>query len=427
MKSLNDTAWEKLFEEHEILQAIQQNGFIEITSKQINVFRESRLMTKFDHINNLPSLFTQNGLSILPITRGRYIIGNFQTHEKIKYKSKSNPSFIERRTDLESLDYNNIYSESAALNCAYASGIIQNVIGENCFLTVNGRMSSGKFDFLINQSTSPGNAKNISVINSQCEIDGGFEGESKLVLIEAKNVQCNDFLIRQLYYPYRLWQNKVKKEVIPVFMTFSNDEFNFFVYKFNDLRNYNSIELIEQKSFIISTEAITLEDIKELLNTPIVGEPNVPFPQADSFARIVDLLGLLVEDNLTKEQITTQYDFNKRQTDYYLNAGVYLGLIKKNNNQIDNKQIEYELTEKARTVLNQDQRNKNLGLAKQILSHKAFQETLKLYLEKSRIPTKNEIVEVIKKDNSYADSTNHRRAQTVLKWTEWIISLTNDY
>ena len=86
-KSLNDKAWEILFEEYKILPAIKKDGFIEIASTQINTVRESRLMTKFDHINNLPNLFTENKLSILPLTRGRYIIGNFQTHEEIKYKS----------------------------------------------------------------------------------------------------------------------------------------------------------------------------------------------------------------------------------------------------------------------------------------------------------------------------------------------------
>lgn len=425
MKSLNDTAWEKLFEKHKILPTIQKHGFLEITSKQINVFRESRLMTKFDHINNLPNLFTENNLSILPLTRGRYIIGNFQTHEKITYGTNNTPSFIEKRTDLESLDYNNIYSESAALNCAYASGIIQNIIGEDCFLTVNGRMSSGKFNFVINQTNSPDNTKNISVVNSQCEIDGGFEGESKLVLIEAKNVQCSDFLIRQLYYPYRLWKNKVNKEVVPVFMTFSNDEFNFFVYKFSDLNNYNSIELIEQKKFVIATEAITLEDIKTLLNTPTITEPKIPFPQADSFTRVIDLIGLLMTENLTTDKITTNYDFDKRQTYYYLSAGKYLGLIKKNG-----EQDEFELTDLARSIMSQDHKNKNLGLVKQILSHKTFQNTLKLYLKKSQSPTNSEIVKIMKNDDLFkvgSDSTYKRRAQTVLKWIEWIISLQNDY
>ena len=33
-----------------------------------------------------------------------------------------------------------------------------------------------------------------------------------MVLIEAKNQQPEDFIIRQLYYPYKYWNDKVKKE-----------------------------------------------------------------------------------------------------------------------------------------------------------------------------------------------------------------------
>jgi len=76
-KSKNDIAWEELFEKHGIINEIMNNGYFEITSKQINKFREARLMTKFDHKSNLPQLFERNKLSILPITRGSYVISQF--------------------------------------------------------------------------------------------------------------------------------------------------------------------------------------------------------------------------------------------------------------------------------------------------------------------------------------------------------------
>ena len=37
------------------------------------------------------------------------------------------------------------------------------------------------------------------------------------MIVEAKNATVDDFLVRQLYYPYRLWQAKTYKEVKPVF------------------------------------------------------------------------------------------------------------------------------------------------------------------------------------------------------------------
>lgn len=81
-KTKNDLAWEKLFDKYNILYEIEDKGFYEITSEEINEFREARLATKFDHKTNLPKLFTDNHLSILPITRGSYIISSFEAYKE---------------------------------------------------------------------------------------------------------------------------------------------------------------------------------------------------------------------------------------------------------------------------------------------------------------------------------------------------------
>jgi len=107
----------------------------------------------------------------------------------------------------------------------------------------------------------------LKVMNSQVEIDGGFEGKYALALLEAKNSISEDFLIRQLYYPFRLWNKKVSKEVKPIFMTYSNDVFSFYEYKFTNEFEYNSLRLLKQKNYIINKEDILLEDILEILNS----------------------------------------------------------------------------------------------------------------------------------------------------------------
>ena len=62
----NKEAWEKLFEKYNIIEEIENNGYFKITSKQINEYREARLMTKFDNSATLPDLFKQHNISILP-------------------------------------------------------------------------------------------------------------------------------------------------------------------------------------------------------------------------------------------------------------------------------------------------------------------------------------------------------------------------
>ncbi len=421
----NDECWEELFNNHKILSEIKTNSFFNITSKQINELREARLMTKFDHKSNLPQLFEDNNLSILPITRGSYIIGDFVAYNELSYDKNFKTIGVSFPEGFESIDYNNLYSESAVLHCAYLCGMINDVLEEECYQTISGKMSTSSFDYKIKSNTS-NKTLDISVNKSQCEIDGGFESQKKLLIIEAKNHISDDFLIRQIYYPYRLWKGKISKEIIPVYMTYSNNVFSFFIYQFESITEYNSLRLIEQKNFMISPEQITLDDINNILeNVKCIDEPLKPFPQADNFERIMDLLSLLMINDLTSEEITTNYDFHKRQTDYYTNAAMYLGLIDKYN--VSNI-VTFQINEIGKKIMSQPFKQKNLSIVKKILEHEAFNKSLKLYFINASPITKDDIVEIMKNsklDKVKEDSTFRRRAQTVHKWIEWILDLQN--
>ncbi len=148
----NDEAWEKLFRELEISEHVEREGAFKISAAQIKKFREPRLMTKFDHKINLPTKFRSNDLSILPVTRGDYLIAHFDTWHN--FEPITSPVVqAELPEHLQSLDSKNIFSETVALNCAFASGIIADFTGdENIFPAVAGRMSSGNFDFKINDT-----------------------------------------------------------------------------------------------------------------------------------------------------------------------------------------------------------------------------------------------------------------------------------
>ena len=101
-KSKNDIAWEKIFEKYKILERISKDGNVDITASKINEFREARLMTKFDHKSQLPKLFAENNLSILPTSRGGYVIGQFETFFDF-YTDEIEVTPIEFPTFLESL------------------------------------------------------------------------------------------------------------------------------------------------------------------------------------------------------------------------------------------------------------------------------------------------------------------------------------
>jgi len=425
-KTVNDRAWETLFETHKILEEVARNGCFEIEAAQINKQRESRLMAKFDHLVNLPDIFRANDLSILPISRSKYVIGKFDTHLKVKYDSEIEVIPFDFPPGIESIDYTNLYSESSALHCAFNIGIIDDLFGEKTAYTVSGRMSTESFDFnIINYLANK--PYSIKVKNSQCEIDAGFESDNYFVLIEAKNYAIDDFLIRQLYYPYRLWSKKITKKVIPVLMTYSNDVFSFFIYEFGNILNYNSLKIVEQKKYTIAPEKIQLSDVADVFsNVIVISEPDVPFPQADRFERVVDLLSLLLEKDLTQDDITENYEFNVRQTQYYTAAGRYIGLIHKYQNPVT-LQVTFCLTNEGRSILGMRHKLKYLALIKKILEHEVFHQVFELTFEGGEPPSKDAICQVMSKNSlGIKEKTIERRYCTVRSWSDWIWSQIQD-
>lgn len=422
-KSKNEAAWELLFNEYDILNKIKKNGVFTLSAKQINKYREARLMTKFDHSTNLPDLFKKLNLNILPITRGDYIIGEFEAYNKINYYNFK-PKLIDFPSEVSTIDYKDLYSEASAVNCSFVTGMIDDILGEKCLPTVNGRMVTSMFEFNIlnkdNHSTT-----GIVVNNSQIEIDGGFESKNYFCILEAKNYMVDDFIIRQLYYPYRLWKSKIIKKVIPVFFTFSNNIFSFFIYDFESENNYNSIKLIEQKNYTLVSDKISTSDLINLINsTNIISEPKIPFPQADTFERILDLLFLLKNQNLTLEDITYNYSFDKRQAAYYSSALMYLRLaIRKNEMGI----AVYSLSDEGKDIISLEPRKRNLSIVKRIIEHEVFNILLRNYLQTFQLPQKGYIIEIMQNSNSFNvdknSSTLTRRAQTVQTWFNWLISL----
>ena len=421
-KGKNDIAWEILFNKYNIISEINEKGKFEITAKQINEVREARLMTKFDHKVNLPKIFADNKLSILPITRGSYIISKFEAYSKFE-DTNSEIVRVQFPDYIESIDYENISSEAMAINCAYVSGIIHDFIeDEGLVPTVNGRMSSDLFSFNIKSNNGD---MNVEVKNSQIEIDGGYEGLKTLSLIEAKNSISDDFIIRQLYYPYRLWSNKVDKKVKPIFMVYSNGIYNLYEYEFKNKENYNSLVLVKQKNYTIENIDIEIKDIIDVFeNTKIVDEPKIPFPQANNFNRVINLCELLYKNEMTKEEITVNYDFDPRQTNYYTDAGRYLGLI---NKKREKEGVKFFLTAEGKKVLSLKYRERQLKYVELIFKHKAFRECFNECLLSSEIPNKREVVKIMEESELYkieSPNTYERRASTVTGWVNWIVQLT---
>ena len=124
------------------------------------------------------------------------------------------------------------------LDFAYASSIIRTFFNNHSLvLTIRGRKFTPKFSFYVNN-------QKIITESVQTEVDAGYEGEDKIVLVEAKNSQTNNTIIRQLFYPFRQWSEHSSKKVYLLFFEKRGTEYMLWQYQFSDKNNYNSIELV---------------------------------------------------------------------------------------------------------------------------------------------------------------------------------------
>ena len=164
----------------------------------------------------------------------------------------------------------------------------------------------------------------------------------------------------------------------------------------------------------------TFEDILKIYDSvTIIDEPEIPFPQADNFEKLLNICEELYSGVTNKYDIINDFDLNNRQYHYYIAAGEYLGLIDKLKNQSS-------LSIKGILIFKKDTKEKYLSIVELILEHKPFYDVFSLLLKNKSIPTNNEIYLILKESNLYnvgSDVTLKRRASTVKSWITWIVNL----
>lgn len=433
-QKLTDTAWQNLIEKYNILTAIENEGYFKISSNEIKEFREPRLMAKFDSSKYLPDVFKNNKLNILPISRSKYILGRFKLYENFPDLKNFNTKLPQiDLPELETIDIEKITSEANAINVLQLSGILEDFLelpeSEKLYPTFNSRMGSGIFDFYVD--TFDESRQFISVENAQIEIDGGFESENFVIIVEAKNVIHTDFHVRQLYYPYRKWTSLVNKPIRLVFSIYSNMIFRLLEYEFEDLNNYSSIRFIKEKYYSLEDTTITIDDLKEVFySTECVyldkygkSRDDVPSVQADSFERVISLLESMYQNEMSKEDIQELMHFSERQVGYYFNAGRYLEIFcKKKNNE---KRIVYTLTEIGNKIYLSHYKKRQLLLVRQIFKHKIFRTLFEQVLVNGELPELDYITDLeLEYEMVNSRSTAERRARSIRAWISWIFNLT---
>ena len=250
---VNNESWGKIFKEYNILKHDFNKKPFELTATQIKkacqdfkktTEKEVRILCKQDKREDRPKIFIDNGLFLLPIKNGIYNIikgeGYFDipkiTSEEIIYNSILD-------FDLESSKIGD--SEMQHLDFAYASSLIRTFMNDpSLVLTIRGRKYTPEFNFYINK-------QKVNVKSVQTEVDAGYEGKNIIVLVEAKNGNAKNTIIRQLYYPYRQWSENTSKKIALLFFKKKENTYYIWQYKFKDKDNYNSIVLVKSAKYLI--------------------------------------------------------------------------------------------------------------------------------------------------------------------------------
>lgn len=143
-------------------------------------------------------------------------------------------------------------------------------------------------------------------------------------------------------------------------------------------------------------------------------DKKIPFPQANDFNKIYNLICMGDESKLIdKEYLKSYLNLGtERQIAYYLSACEFLGVINRNK----------EYTELGKNIRNTNSDLRIVMICKIIISLPVFGEVFLLnylYDEKSSQEDIAQLISVLYGIDNY--EVCKRRASTVSKWLEWVV------
>jgi len=428
VSGMKDAVWRKFLQQPQVSETLKRDDFILFTSKDVNKVARSfekgpdfRLLSKFDKREDLPDIFIEQNINILPISRSEFMLGSFQEYSDFE---RGNPAQIDKFISPNLLTLQGTsteWNENSWISAGVASGALNKAFGddEELIRTLTGRMGAGSWSFKINGKNG---AYPIELKNPQIEIDSVLETNRAIYIIEAKRVKETNFLVRQLYFPYRklLSDMGIKdKPVIPVFYEINSDSqyARVRIYDFSDVNNYNSIKEVRRFEFqlIDANESITLDQLLQFAKSVITRKTETHlFPQANNVDRYVALVNTLAKHPLNVQEISRLIDMDPRQGKYYPDILVYFNLAQYNDDK------KYELTKLGKHINKQVPGQRNLMFAYEILRVELFNT---LFLKHVAIPLSNaEIISEMKKEQlALSENTMNRRASSVRNLLNWIM------
>lgn len=138
-------------------------------------------------------------------------------------------------------------------------------------------------------------------------------------------------------------------------------------------------------------------------------------PQANSLDTVIKVFMFAgIKHNFTKEEIADYFNFDIRQSDYYLGACIYLGLFDE----------DLQLTETGRDIIENDlthckERIYELVITDSLASH--FFAKVALFPSLGEKGIDNYAASLTRKQYDYSDAVIERRSSAMVGWCEEIL------
>lgn len=399
----------KTIVEKKSLDLTQPINYVDASEIKSITGEEPRLMAKIDRYEDLPEIFKKHNVFILPVTNYRYAIIKGKGYHSIG-KYPSDHKCFQSRLSFDLATMGRGVSEMQYIDYAYNCGLIENFArAGNLYLTIRGRKYSPRFSFRVDGSPT------VETESVQVEVDAGFEAKEDIIVVEGKMGKPDNFIIRQLYYPYRFWDTILPdKKVTPVFFCFEDERYFFWEYRFKDKFDYESIELVRSKSYEIQLGVENVLSLADFEKIEPKKEKRWTIPQADDLRKILEFPFRVAEGMNNSTQIAEYFEFTGRQSSYYREATEALGLVVLRNNT-------YHLTDVGQAYVSLPVQKRHELFCRLLFELPIMNRILvELFIKPSKSISRDEVAKIIKEHSHLTGATPGRRAQTVLAWFRWI-------
>jgi hypothetical protein len=145
---------------------------------------------------------------------------------------------------------------------------------------------------------------------------------------------------------------------------------------------------------------------------------DLPFPQADDFGKVIDVVDAVHAGFQSKEELAELYAFNGRQSDYYGNAALFLGFVERGPGSFLPSPLGERFAAASRA-------ERDGLLLRQLAQRAVFRDGLRYLVDQggssNPLPDPEQIVRWLAKQRpDVGGQTRPRRAKTVRAWLDWV-------